>query len=80
MRTANTNIEAMGAKILQIIPVSGNLKIQAHYKDEGEEFNCPVVCMALIQYIDGSREVVCLDIDNSGVVDVAGTDILYSWV
>ena len=55
MRTANTNIEAMGAKILQIIPVSGNLKIQAHYKDEGEEFNCPVVCMALIQYIDGSR-------------------------
>ena len=81
MKRALTNIEvSMEARIIQIIPVSGNIRIEARYEDDDGDFTCPVVCMALIEYRDGSREVVCLDVDNAGEVDIAISDISYSWV
>lgn len=56
-------------KIIQIIPVSR--KMNAIYKDikTGKKLTCPIVCAALVELEDGSREVKLMDVnDGDGVV------------
>lgn len=61
----------MDYKIVQIIPAPDN--IYGVYKDETEEFECKIVCLALIEYPDGEREVVPMDItEGDGLIDRVG--------
>lgn len=58
----------MDYKIIQIIP--GNANIYAIYEDViGGEIGFPIVCMALVEYEDGVREVKIMDIANDGEID-----------
>ena len=58
----------MDYKIVQIIPAPNNMC--AVYKDETEEFECKIVCLALIEYPDGEREIVPMDIaEGDGIIN-----------
>lgn len=75
----------MDYKIVQIIPAISNM--YALYKnqidgDEMTEIKNKIVCLALIEYDDGEREVIPMDItDGDGEIGRVGEDlerILYS--
>jgi len=61
-------------KIIQIIPTGREL--YSKYEDEGEEFTTPIVCFALIEYEDGEREVVPMNIDSVGTIDLLTKNLI----
>jgi hypothetical protein len=63
----------MDYKIVQIIPAPNNMF--SVYKNPIEEFKCKVVCLALIEYDDGEREIVSMDItDGDAEISKVGQD------
>lgn len=61
-------------KIIQIIPV--NKELYSKYEDDGKEFTIPIVCFALVEYEDGTREVIPMDMDSEGTIDVTNTNLI----
>lgn len=61
-------------KIIQIIPTGREL--YSKYEDEGEEFTIPIVCFALIEYENGEREVVPMDMDSVGNIDLLTSNLI----
>ena len=63
----------MEYKIVQIIPAPGNMNSVYKHNFETEEFRCKVVCLALIEYDDGEREIVPMDMtEGDGLIDKIG--------
>ena len=63
----------MDYKILQIMPAPDNM--HTVYEDKGDKFKNKVVCLALIEYDDGEREVVPMDITTGdGLIGRIGSD------
>jgi len=56
-------------KILQISPAGDWWAVYA--TAEGEEFSSRLVCWALVEGSDGKREVVGIDADPKGTVEIA---------
>lgn len=55
-------------KIIQIIP--NNQELYARYKDDEDDyFTCKIVCFALVEYKDGSRDILPMEIYADGSID-----------
>ena len=64
----------MDYKIVQIISAPDNM--HAVYSGHEDEIKNKVVCFALIEYDDGEREVVPMDItEGDGLIDKIGSDL-----
>jgi len=64
----------MDYKIMQIIPAPGTM--YSVYKDKNEVFKNKIMCLALIEYDDGEREIVPMDItEGDGLISKIGNDI-----
>ena len=62
-------------KIIQIIP--NTKEIYSEYiSEENGDFTLPIVCFALVEYDDGSRKVIPMDIDVDGTVGPKGRDFI----
>lgn len=62
-------------KIIQIIP--NTKEIYSEYiSEENGDFTLPIVCFALVEYDDGSRKVIPMDIDVDGTVGPKGSDFI----
>jgi len=60
-------------KIIQIIPSVPGMK--SKYKDNEDFFTCNIVCFALVEYADGQRMVMPMDItEGDGCVSIVNTD------
>lgn len=53
-------------KIVQILPTPENMK--SKYRDQDGYFSVPIVCMALVEYEDGQREVILMDMTDDGII------------
>lgn len=53
-------------KIIQIIPIHRKMNAVYENVDDGGEMELPVVCAALVEYEDKSREVMLMDSDEYG--------------
>lgn len=60
-------------KIIQIISAPQGMK--SKYKCADEDIICSVVCLALVEYEDGEREILAMDItDGDGLISEVGID------
>lgn len=65
----------MEYKIIQIIPAPKNM--YSVYQDLTEEIKCKIICLALVEYKDGGREVVPMDITDDGVISILSDGLKY---
>lgn len=65
----------MDYKIVQIIAAPDN--IYSVYKDRDEEFKCKIVCLALIEYENGEREIVPMDMTDDGLINKVSDNLKY---
>jgi hypothetical protein len=63
----------MNYKILQIMPAPSNM--YSVYEEIEEDIKCPIVCLALVEYEDGGREIISMDTCD-GLIDKAGSNIV----
>ncbi|GAA0822202.1 hypothetical protein [Clostridium tertium] len=62
-------------KIIQIIP--NTKEVYSEYiSEKNGDFTLPIVCFALVEYDDGSRKVIPMDIDVDGTVGPKGSDFI----
>lgn len=67
-------VKKKGGKIRQIIPAQG----VAYYKSpEEEDLMLPIVCIALIEWKDGSRTIEFMDTDDCGEIDMLSENVKY---
>lgn len=58
----------MEYKIIQILNAPNDM--YSVYEDKQEELKCKIICLALIEYNDGEREVVPMDVSSDGTISV----------
>ncbi|MCR1952632.1 MULTISPECIES: hypothetical protein [Clostridium] len=62
-------------EIIQII--SNSKDIYSEYSnEENGYFTLPIVCFALVEYNDGSRKVIPMDMDVDGTIGPKGRDFI----
>lgn len=57
-------------RIVEIIPAPGWWAVYGK-RDGGDEFSSPLVCWALVEGTTGERQVVGIDTDPKGTVEIA---------
>ncbi|WP_461207837.1 hypothetical protein [Clostridium sp. DL1XJH146] len=66
----------MDYKVIQIISAPGEM--YSIYNDSEEEIKCKIVCLGLIEYGNGEREVVPMDMSQGdGIISKIGEGLKY---
>ncbi|WP_145430639.1 hypothetical protein [Staphylococcus haemolyticus] len=63
----------MNNKIIQILNTNKNMAAQ-YDSGDGNIFECPVVCLALVENNEGYRYVELMDMTSDGEIDFSGYD------
>ena len=63
----------MNNKIIQILNTNKNMAAQ-YDSGDGNIFECPVVCLALVENNEGHRYVELMDMASDGEIDFSGYD------